>query len=71
MKNEDYKTELAILSADIVRAKGYHVFLYWSRKNIDVDNVVKSLNNKIDDLAAKPSAKKTEKPLFTQSEFKF
>ena len=66
-----YKQELKFIATDIVKSKGHHVFLHWSRKKKDVDELVNALNNKINDLAAQPKEKTTEKQLFTQQQFEF
>jgi len=66
-----YKQELNYIATDIVKSKGYHVFLMWSHKDKSVEHLVKSLNNKIDGLAAQHISEDTEKPLFTQSQFEF
>ena len=66
-----YKKELKFIATDIVKSKGHKVFLHWSRKKKDVDELVNSLNNKINNLAAQPIEETTEKQLFAQQQFEF
>jgi len=66
-----YKQELKYIATDIVKSKGHHVFLQWSRKKKDVTDLVNSLNNKIGKIPGQPKDETTEKPLFTQPQFEF
>ena len=69
-----YKQELKLLSTDIVKSKGYHVYKMWSSDKKNVDELVKSLNNKISKQTRSTESLKNEnsvKSVFTQKQFEF
>lgn len=71
------QTEFKVFIEDIVKAKGYHVYRKWKRKHKSVDELVDSLNSKIEEgkQKVKPSlnqeSKKEDSEPFKQLSFDF
>ena len=66
-----YKQELEYIATDIVKSKGYYVYKMWSSDKKNIDELVNSLNNKIDKNPGQTKVETTVKPLFVQQRFEF
>ena len=66
-----YKQEMKFIATQIVKSKGHHVFLDWSKEKKDVFDLVSSLNDKINKTPRVNKVETTVESLFTQPQFEF